>query len=193
MNPTIQRYLPPTLVLGAALYFGWPPAEPLDLGEDIVRASSVRWRSQDLAEPTVIKPVGDPFAAVLFASEEEVESETEKLAAVTTPTGPDPETIQAGLQLDGIAKMGNRFWAVLNGRPRLPGDTILTNDTDQHQCEIVSVYADHIVVRCQETVTEIRPRPAGFGRSDAASRSPAATENSTPAAPSGDVPPPPNA
>ena len=61
MNPTVQRYLPPALVFGAALYFGWPPSEPFDLGEEVVRANSVRWRPEDVAEPPVIKPAVDPF------------------------------------------------------------------------------------------------------------------------------------
>ena len=120
MNPTIQRYLPPALVFGVALYFGWPPAEPLDLGEDLVRASSVRWRPQDLAETPFIEPAADPFAEVLVAGDAaDVESETVEVAAI--PAGPDAETIQAGLRVDGIAKMGNQLWAVLNGRPRLAG------------------------------------------------------------------------
>lgn len=194
MNPTVQRYLPPILVFGAALYFGWPPAEPLDLGEDVVRANSVRWRPEDLAEPVVIKPAADPFEAVLVASDEmEVEPETGKLVAATTPPGPAPEVIQAGLQLDGIAMMGNRLWAVLNGRPRLPGDLILTNDANRHTCEIVSVHSDRIVVRCEETLAEIRPRPAGTARPVAAKHAPTATEGNTPTAPVGIVPPPPNA
>ncbi len=194
MNPTVQRYLPPTLVLGAALYFGWPPAEPLDLGEDVVRANAVRWRPEDVAEPPVIKPAANPFAAVLFAGAEmEVEPETGKLVAATTHAGPAPEIIHAGLQLDGIAKMGNRFWAVLNGRPRLPGDMIFTSDANRYECEIVSVYPDRIVVRCEETVTEIRPRPAGTARPAAAAHATTAAENNAPTAAVGDVPPPPNA
>ena len=96
MNPTVQRYLPPILVFSAALYFGWPPAEPLDLGEDVVRANSVRWRPEDVAEPPVIKPAADPFEAVLVASDEmEVEPQTGKLVAATTPAGPALEVIQA--------------------------------------------------------------------------------------------------
>lgn len=190
MNPTVQRYLPPSLVLGAALYFGWPPAEPLDLGADVVRANSVRWRPEDVAEPPVIKPAANPFEAVLVASDEmEVEPETGKLVAATTPAGPPAEEIRAGLQLDGIAEMGNRFWAVLNGRPRLPGDMIFATG---HKCKIVSVFPDHIVVRCQETVVEIQPRPAGSSRPAAAGAT-KAIENTAPAAPAGDVPPPPNA
>ena len=97
MNPTVQRYLPPTLVFGAALYFGWPPAEPLDLGEDVVRANSVRWRPEDVAEPSVIKPAANPFAAVLLASDEmEVEPRPEnwsmrrlRLVPLRKPFKPD--------------------------------------------------------------------------------------------------------
>ena len=194
MNPVLQRYLPPTLVFGAALYFGWPPAEPLDLGEDVVRASSVRWRPENLAAPPVVQVANNPFEAVLVAGEEmEVEPETGKLVAATMPTGPPVEVIQAGLQLDGIAEMGNRFWAVLNGRPRLPGDMIQTSDANRHQCEIVSVASNHIVVRCEGTVAEIRPRPAGTSRPAPASRAPAANQIGVPTAPVSDVPPPPSA
>lgn len=184
MNPTVQRYLPPLLVFGTAIYFGWPPAKPLDLGDDIVRANSVRWRSEDLAKPELITPAADPFRAVLVASEEmEVEPETGKLVAATTPSGPPADAIRAGMQLDGIAQMGNRFWAVLNGRPRLPGDAIVTNDANRFACEIVSVFPDRIVVRCEDTVVEIRPRPAGSNRP---------VQNVTKVTPTAESPTPPN-
>jgi hypothetical protein len=195
MNPAIQRYLPPLLVFGAAMFFAWPPSAPLDLGDDIVRVTSVGWRPSDLADPPWIKPTSDPFQEVLVASEEmEVEPETGELVAAA-PAGPAPEQLKAGLRLDGIANMGGRKWAVLNGRPRLPGDLVRTEDAHRSQCEIVSVHADHIVVRCLETVTEIRPRPFGPPRPTAgtpalASEAPAAGNNA-PDLKLGDVPPPP--
>lgn len=191
MNPTIQRYLPPALVFGTAVYFGWPPSARLDLGEDVVRTNSVRWQPADLAAPGLIQGVMDPFREVLVAGKEmEVEPETGKLVAATRPAGPQPELLQAGLRLDGIASIGGRNWAVLNGRPRLAGDVVHTDDTNRYQCQIVSVDSGHIVVRCEETVTELRPRPFGSARSSSVTKTPAVSSEASQATP-GDVPPPP--
>lgn len=196
MNPTVQRYLPPLIVIGAAIFFGWPPAAPLDLGEDVIRANSVRWRVGDLEDPPAFEILVDPFREVLVN-----EPKPEQVAGVieVEPTGPEPAAIKAGLSLDGMAQMGGRTWAVLNGRPRLPGDFLRTDDANQILCEIVSVHDDHVVVRSEGTVVEVFVQP--FGARRIASRSRA---NALPSAPSsanptdensatpGEVPPPPS-
>jgi hypothetical protein len=91
--------------------------------------------------------------------------------APARPLGPDAETLKAGLQLDGIANVGGRTWAVLNGRPRLAGDFVTTNDVNRYKCQIVSIQSDHIVVRCQETIAELRPRDTKTAGTPASRRS----------------------
>jgi len=189
MNPLLQRYLPPLLVFGAALFFGWPPSAPLDLGDDVVRATSVRWRPDDLVDPPVIEPASNPFQAVLVADEASIVEP--ELAQPTRPAGPTAEVLTSGLRLDGIASMGGRRWAVLNSRPRLVGDLVRTSDTERHQCEIVSIETDHVVVRCQETVAKLQPRPAGSQRPAAASQVPAAAPDRDNQPSADEVPPPP--
>lgn len=157
MNSIVHRYAPPALVIGAGLFFGWPPAEPFDLGDEIVRTGSVRWRSDDLASPTWIEPASDPFREVLLAKQQVAETENAEL--VVKPTGPPEAELKAALRLDGFAEMGGRTWAVVNGRPRLVGDTVTTSDANRHRCEVVSIASDHVTVRCQETTTKILPAP----------------------------------
>ncbi|QDT13325.1 hypothetical protein [Planctomycetes bacterium K23_9] len=169
-----QKFAPPAVVLGAALYLGMPPAAPLDLGESIVRASAVRWKKDDLKPPVITKPAANPFHEVLVASEEmEVEPDTGKLVVATKPSGPDPAKVRAGLSLSGIASMGGRKWAVINGKPRLPGDTLKTNDANHLLCKIVRIENDHAVIACEETIVEIRAQP--FGASSSAAGPPVAT------------------
>ncbi len=195
MNSLIQRYLPPVIVLCAAAYFGWPPAPPLDLGDDVVRISSVQWRPDEIADPPLIRPNPDPFGEVLVAEPKmEIEPDTGKLVEVTRPPGPPAERLRAGLLLSGIADTAGKRWAVVNGRPRLSGDTVITAD-GEYVCQIVAIKTEHIVVQCQETVAEIRP--ASRLPTRAARDNSAATEPSTSAAsqsPEGqlaEVPPPP--
>jgi hypothetical protein len=162
MNALVTKFAPPTIVLGAAFYLGAPPAAPLDLGESVVKAAAVRWKKDDLLPPVINRPAISPFGEVLVASEEmEVEPETGKLVVATKPAGPDPEDLRSGLQLVGIAQMGGRKWAVINGKPRLPGDKLNTDDNKQLTCTIVSVESDHAVVSCEETVIKLRARPIG--------------------------------
>lgn len=188
MNPVVQRYLPPAIVLGSAIYFGMPPAEPLDLGEDIVRATSVRWDKDDLENPQLPTIVTDPFREVIVANAqtEDVVDEPE------VPSGPQPADLQAGLTLDGFADTAGRRWAILNGRPRLVGDTVLTTGMAPYTCEIVAVEADRVLVRCQGTLAEIRPQPFGTKKtaaSKATSQPPVTQTDFTPAVE--DIAPPP--
>jgi len=162
MNSLIHRYMPPALVLGAAVFFGWPPPKPLDLGEDVVRATAVRWKPADLSDPPPLVAARDPFDDPP-ATVEEIEVAVEDIAPVG-PISPDAETLKGGLQFDGIANVGGRSWAILNGRPRLEGDTVHTNDVEQHKCQIVSVQSDRIVIRCQETTVELLAHEARAAR-----------------------------
>ncbi|KAA1262185.1 hypothetical protein LF1_47470 [Rubripirellula obstinata] len=159
MSPSVNKFLPPGMVVAATLYFGWPPAKPLIQSDSIVRATAVRWKRDDLKKPATVSIDVDPFASVLVVSDElEVEEETGKLVPATRPAGPDPTVLQQGLVLSGIADMGGRKWAILNGRPRLPGDTLVTDDLNRHPCEVVSVGHDHVVVRCEETIAQVEIR-----------------------------------
>ena len=88
----------------------------------------------------------------------EVEEETGKLVPATRPAGPDPSELQSGLVMTGVADMAGRKWAIVNGRPRLPGDTVRTADNNRHACEVVSVASDYVVVRCEETIAKIHIR-----------------------------------
>ena len=159
MSPNVQKLLPSALVIAAAAYFGWESAGPSYVNEDVTRATSVRWKADDLVPPAMPSVTVDPFASVLVVSaEQEIEEETGKLVPASRPAGPPARELHAGLSLTGIARMGSRNWAILNGRPRLSGDSVKTDDNNQHECVIVSVEADHVIVRCQETVTQIRLR-----------------------------------
>jgi hypothetical protein len=172
MNPVLRRYLPPALVLASALFFAWPPSKPLDLGDDVVKATSVRWRPQDLADPPPVTSTRDPFEDLAVAIEE---VNVNDVITEIRPLGPDVETLKSGLQLEGIAKVGGQTWAVLNGRPRLQGDFVHTNDANRHRCKIVSIHSDHIVVRCEETLTELRTRDSQTAAPSASRDVPAAT------------------
>ena len=159
MNPLMQRYATPAVVLGIATYLGWPGSTPTDYGSDVVRAKAVRWRANDLDHPPTVRATIDPFREVLVATEETVvEPETGKLVAPTKPTGPSASEIESGLRVDGIALMGGRKWAVINGRPRLPGDQVKTDDANRYRCEILSVGTNQVVVVCLETTVTLRPR-----------------------------------
>lgn len=161
MKPALEKYGPPVLVLGAALYLGWPPAEPMDLGENLVTAKSVRWKSSDLEPPRAPEVVVDPFRAVLLVTEK-----PETAAAVDTvvePLGPSDEEIRSVMVLNGVAKSGGRSWAIVNGRVRLAGDLIPSNSKIVPDCSLVSIHEDHVVVSCGKKLTVIRPqvsRPA---------------------------------
>ena len=191
MNFLIQRFAPPVAVLGIALYLGWPETPSADYGDNLVRAKAVRWRPKDLTDPPQIASTVDPFREVLVTTEETVvEPETGKLVAPTKPAGPPQSELESGLRIDGIAYMGGRHWAVINGRPRLPGDEVRTADANRYPCEILSVEREQVVVRCQETIATLRParHPSS---SVAAQPATNVTEPITPTEPPGDVIPPP--
>lgn len=175
MNHWVQRYAPPAIVIVAAVYCGWPPRRPLDLGDDIVRATSVRWRPQDLSPPPPVESSRDPFAETAVEAEQsEVAVEDVEPAA---PAGPDAETLRAGLHLEGIASLGGHTWAVVNGRPHLEGDFVRTNDANQYECQIIAVAAEYITVRYEDLTVDVRP--GGSKRKVNSSQSPGANRSGT--------------
>ena len=155
MNVLAQKYGPPVLVLGAALYLGWPPSSPLDLGDDLVKAKSVRWNSSELDSPQSLADVSDPFTPVLVLKEEP-KAAVENV--VVEPTGPSEAAIRAVVLLTGIANSGGRSWAILNGKASLVGDVVKTNEVTVPDCTLVAINADHVVVRCQKMIAVIRPQ-----------------------------------
>ncbi len=189
MNPNVTKFLPPGLVVMATLYFGWPPSRPLIQSDATVRATAVRWKPDDLASRTSIEVSNDPFASVLVVSDQhEVEEETGKLIPATRPAGPHVSELKNGLSLTGIAQMAGRRWAILNGRPRRPGDQIRTDDNHRHSCEIVSVAADHVIVRCEETIAKIEISLSGYSTTTPGNHEP--PQDGVPKATH--IPPPPN-
>jgi hypothetical protein len=51
---------------------------------------------------------------------------------------------------------------------------VTTDDVKRYKCQIVSIQSNHIVVRCQETIVELRPRDTKTAGTPASRRSPAA-------------------
>tara|TARA_R110002049_G_scaffold4601_5_gene32097 strand:- start:139447 stop:140049 length:603 start_codon:yes stop_codon:yes gene_type:complete len=177
MSSLMQRYATPIVVLGIALYLVWPAPAPVDYSSDVVRAKAVRWRPQDLQHPPDVSAKVDPFREVLVTTEETVvEPETGKLVIPTRPTGPPAAEIESGLAVEGIAVMGGRNWAIINGRPRLPGDEVITLDANRYRCEIIAIEPDKVVVQCQETTAVLKPR-GGAAIPAANHDSPAETES----------------
>ena len=198
MNSLMQRFAPPAAVLGIALYLGWPPSKSVDYGSDVVRAKAVRWRADDLEHPPQVTAQTDPFREVLVATAEKVvEPDTGKLVAPMGPTGPLPSELQEGLRVDGIAMIGGRRWAIINGRPRLPGDQVKTADANRFLCEILSVGSDHAVVSCEQTIAKLRPkrkrsrRVASAGSAGSSGSAEAIEPTTATGLPAASVPPPP--
>ena len=193
MSTLAHRFGPPALVLGAALYLGWPPASPLDLGEPVVKARAVRWKAADLDPPPASGQIKDPFLQVLVAKNEmEADMEAAKLAVPTKPVGPTAEEIAAGMTLTGIARVGTRRWVIINGKPRMEGDVIKIDNSLRTECKVISIATDHAIVRCGEIDVKIQSRSFGLRTSKPAAaiknikmmapRVPA-TNQQTPAAP----------
>ncbi len=156
MNSILQRYGLPVVVLGCALYLGWPPAKPLDLGDDVIRARAVKWNPADLQFSNADPDVVDPFRQVLVVKEP-VQPAAE-LHELEPTSGPSEQEIRDVVHLTGLAKIGGRTWAIVNGRARLAGDTFRTGDQVVKTCKVVSVHTDHIVVECQQTFAVVRPQ-----------------------------------
>ena len=156
MNSILQRYGLPVVVLGFAFYLGWPPAQPLDLGDDVVRARTVKWNPADLEVSNADPGVVDPFRKVLVVKEPV--QPADELPDPEQTSGPSEQQIRDVIQLTGLANIGGRTWAIVNGRARLAGDTIRTGDQEVRTCKVVSVHKDHIVVQCQQKIAVVRPQ-----------------------------------
>lgn len=172
MNPAVERFGPPAFVLGIALYLGWAPAAPLDLGEDIVRAKSVRWKGTDLVSPTTVAgSQRDPFEPVLVKAVKQTDelpttvdgadaSETVMLPV----TGLTENDLLIGLKVSGIAAANQYRWAIVNGRAVSAGDTVpITGQREKTALitevlsDVVIATADDVTVRLVKTRRSERP------------------------------------
>lgn len=150
MNRAVQKYGPPIAVLGAALYLGWPPSRPMDLGENVVRAKSVRWKVSDLATPDSPVLSRDPF-------NDQTEKPTNEVVVVASK-GPSEVQVLATVQLNGIMRLGGNISAVVNGKAYRVGETIEIGDDAVDRCTLVAINERSVVVQCNETVVEVNPR-----------------------------------
>lgn len=175
MNVSMEKYAPPIAVISIAVYLGWPPAAPMDLGEDVVRAKAVRWNVADLKSPELPGKIdADPFAAVLVESAVSPQESAEGTASASPvePAGPTERELRAGLKLGGIAQTDRHRWAIVNNRVCKPGDRIRVIGVAEVAALIEEVNADHIkVVVGSETLT-IRPETKRSSRKDPAAESP---------------------
>lgn len=173
MNPSIERFGPPALVLGIALYLGWAPAPPLDLGDDLVKVKAVRWKKADLGAPTSVA-VGqrDPFAPVLEKPEPKQMGTTEKVSSKSNHQDVvlEPEStltekdLLMGLKMTGIATTDQRHWAIINGRIVSAGDMVpITGQREQTAlitkvgADFVFATADGVSVQLKKTRRSERP------------------------------------
>ncbi|WP_182870838.1 hypothetical protein [Stieleria mannarensis] len=149
MNVALQKYGPPAVVIAIALHLGWPPSAPLDLGEDVVRAKSVRWKVSDLQSPSRPAAINkDPFAAVLVetsAADSETHATTDE-SVPDEPIGPTPEDLHVGLRLGGIAQTDHHRWAIINGRVCKIGDRLPVIGLNDLSATIRDIAADHVTV-----------------------------------------------
>lgn len=162
MNASIQKYGPPVVVIAIALYLGWPPTPPMDLGDDVVRAKSVRWKVTDLTPPVLPTAItGDPFAEVLVDSKDQdsgkVAAAKEQEAAVLA--GPTEHDLQQGLRLAGIAQTDHQRWAIINNRVCRRGDRLAVIGLDGVFAEIREIGVDQVSVAAGNLSTQIRPQP----------------------------------
>ncbi|MEO1525342.1 MAG: hypothetical protein AAFX06_07890 [Planctomycetota bacterium] len=144
----LAKYGPGLAVVGTALYLGWPPAEPLDLGDSAVRAKAVRWKKSDLEAPQRHElSITNPFREVLVAK---------PVAPVRTPTGeivpaipegPTETELRAGLLIGGIGITSTTRWAIVNNRVCRVGDSIPVADLNDVQAVIEAIGSDHVVAK----------------------------------------------
>ncbi|QEG01800.1 hypothetical protein Mal15_58810 [Stieleria maiorica] len=159
MNVALQKYGPPTVVIAIALYLGWPPPAPLDLGEDVVRAKSVRWKISDLQSPSLPTVIGkDPFAAVLVEPTSGDPATTAKTpeSVPDEPTGPTPADLHVGLRLGGIAQTDHHRWAIINGRVCKIGDQLPVIGFTDLSATVRDIAADHVTVVAGPLTVELK-------------------------------------
>lgn len=151
MNPTLQKFGPPALVFGIALYLGWPPSEPMDLGDDVVRAKSVRWKPSDLESPQPnAGKVVDPFRPVLV---EEVPVQIVQAVVEDAPKAASAGLVRSQLFLTGIAQMGKQRWAIINGKTQSVGDELTV---DGKSVFVQSILDDHVIIRSGDQKVELK-------------------------------------
>ncbi|TWU08190.1 hypothetical protein [Stieleria varia] len=155
MNPIVQKLGPPGLVLCAALYLGWPADRPMDLADNAVRAKTVRWKPDDLKPPVgIASQEKDPFQPVLVTAKPKPVSSRPDLVVVDSIEYPSESLVRSELMLAGIAQIGGRRWAVINGKTRVVGDEI---DVDGQNVTVQSVAADHVVLGSGPLEIKLRP------------------------------------
>ncbi|MEL6105930.1 MAG: hypothetical protein AAFU85_07835 [Planctomycetota bacterium] len=144
----LVKYGPSLAVIGTALYLGWPPAEPLDLGDSTVRAKAVRWKKGDLESPRRGElSVADPFREVLIAK-----PSVQKLTPVgeivpAIPMGPTETELRAGLLVGGIGTAATTRWAIINDKVCRVGDSIPVAEVRDVRATIEAIEADHVIAR----------------------------------------------
>ncbi|MCA9138707.1 MAG: hypothetical protein KDB00_18175 [Planctomycetales bacterium] len=172
MNGYIQKYGPPIAVIAVALYLGWPPEAPMDLGDDLVRAKSVRWKVADLESPRS-PPISNanPFEKVLVKptasrqqnSDKATESEADK------PLGPTEQDFQKGLKLGGIAQTDIHQWAIINRDVHRVGDQVPVIGMVDVYVTIRDIQDDHVTVAAGELTIILRPQERNISPVKAAS------------------------
>lgn len=162
MNASLQKYGPPAVVIAITLYLGWPPSKPLDLGDEVVRAKSVRWKASELEVPRLPRKANkDPFEKVLVAATPQLVASTGRVESVEpeTPRGPTELDLQKGLKLAGIAQIDSHRWAIVNQRVCCVGDKIAVIGLSDASAELCEIHSDHIKVKLQELTATIRQQP----------------------------------
>ena len=160
MKTRLRKFGPPVAVIGAALYLGWPPSAPMDLGDDIVRAKSVRWKVTELDPPNLtIHTAPDPFAAVLVdaTSNQPVMPQGKPQQVRNESWGPTENDLRKGLSLSGIARTDSYRWAVVNRRVCRPGDTVPVIGLVDVEATIEQIHHDKITVAVDALIVDIRP------------------------------------
>lgn len=145
---TLVKYGPSLAVIGTALYLGWPPAEPLDLGDSTVRAKTVRWKKADLQSPLREELVlADPFREVLIAKPSAPKRTPTGQLVPAVPTGPTEPELRAGLLVGGIGAAANTRWAIINDRVCRVGDSIPVAELKDVRATIEAIESDHVIAR----------------------------------------------
>ena len=153
----LVKYGPSLAVIGTALYLGWPPAEPLDLGDSTVRAKAVRWKKTDLESPQRHSlSISDPFRKVLIAEPSApVRTPSGEIVPVT-PEGPTETEIRSGLLVGGIGAAAKIRWAIINNKVCRVGDSIPVADVNDVRAVIENIESDHVIARAAGRRLEIR-------------------------------------
>ena len=142
-NP-LMKYGPTLAVIATALYLGWPPAQPLDLGETTVRAKAVRWKKSDLQAPkrrdlTVV----DPFREVLVART--IAPNQKPRLVASAQKGPSETDLRAGLLVGGIGTTANTRWVIINNHVCRVGESVAVSEMKDVRAVIASIESDHII------------------------------------------------